>query len=415
MASALTNVTKELAAKGFQVSRNTLIKKKLNDPSRRIEIEIGDSKQNNFFPQLKTKHWDNECNFSLRLKDSDYSSADVSTFADRIEWRNKNRIVRFYELAGFHDGGVEFEVLLLNKSAGSFVEFTIQSKGLRFFYQPPLTDAERKAGDIRPENIVGSYAVYHETKTGNSLESKSYLTGKAFHIYRPYAIDAAGKKIWCTLRIDEQTSVMTISVPHWYFKFAKFPILIDPTLGYTTAGGSSTFTSTDRIRACQYTATEGGSITSMSMWCDDSGGADNGTMIIYSDTGADYPDALLYETAEFALSNAATWNTQSLSGTFSTSDKLWLGLYTSGATAYYDITGSDPHRTADLAYDSSAPATFPGGAVDDTGKRLSVYITYSNVQNYTKNLTESIAFSAARAVDFGTPTVITYGKELTIT
>ena len=79
------------------------------------------------------------------------------------------------------------------------LSLTSRTEGLVFYYQPPLTPEEIETGAHQPENVVGSYAVYHATR-GNlhasAEEAARYKTGKAYHIFRPLVKDAAGNETW---------------------------------------------------------------------------------------------------------------------------------------------------------------------------------------------------------------------------
>ena len=202
-----------------------------------VDVEIGDSKQKYFFPQIKLMKWENETNFSLRLID-DLNETKHYIKDDVVFWEKNDGslVARFYNLKEDEDlpeGGFEFDIAV--KSPIDKIKFSMKSKGFDFFYQGELTEKEIADGCSRPENVIGSYAVYHKTKNCSYSDGKDYKTGKAFHIYRPYAIEPDGNKIWCSLKIDEENELLTIDIP----SDAKFPLLIDPTIGNTTAGGSS--------------------------------------------------------------------------------------------------------------------------------------------------------------------------------
>jgi hypothetical protein len=217
---------------------SSIINRKLPNPKRRIEIEIGDSKQPDFYPQFKTKHWDNECNFSIRLKDDTYEADNIRlrTRAGKqiVEWQKGIKTARFYELDGFEDGGFEIEVEFSEKPDTNVIEYTLETKELDLFYQPPLTQEEIDAGSIQPDDVVGSYAAYHKTKKHNRVGGKEYRTGKAFHIYRPKAVDSNGTEVWCELNIDDD--LLTVTVPQEFLDTAVYPVIVDPTFGYTSAG-----------------------------------------------------------------------------------------------------------------------------------------------------------------------------------
>lgn len=80
---------------------------------------------------------------------------------------------------GMEDGGFEIEIVLDEAPARNVFEFDIEGADeLDFFYQPPLTDEEVADGAVRPENVVGSYAVYHKSKANYRVGDTNYATGK---------------------------------------------------------------------------------------------------------------------------------------------------------------------------------------------------------------------------------------------
>lgn len=134
------------------------------------------------------------------------------------------------------DGGLRFELVLKGKPLTNSFAVPIKSKDLRFSYQPFLTEQDIAKGRSCPLNVEGSYAVYHRTKKGNQ-----YMTGKAFHIYRPIAEDAIGSKAWCSIHIDKyiDPTGLTIIIPQQFLDEATYPVTIDPDFGYTDIGALS--------------------------------------------------------------------------------------------------------------------------------------------------------------------------------
>lgn len=237
MANIPDRISSKISQKYTKLN-NTFSNKVKDVVEDRIEIEIGDSKQPDFKPQFKVMRWDNEVNFSIRA--TEHPAARVETDNDIVKYVTPDYEVHQYEKpeAG-EDGGFEFEWLLPRKPSTNVLSATIATKELDFFYQPPLTKEEIKEGLQRPENVEGSYAVYHKTKQNNRIGGKHYKTGKAFHIYRPKAIDAEGNEAWCELNIDEQHGLLTVTVPQEFLDQAIYPVLVDPTFGYTSVGSSS--------------------------------------------------------------------------------------------------------------------------------------------------------------------------------
>jgi hypothetical protein len=95
----------------YKFLKNTYSKDTVSNPKRKIDIEIGDSKQDAFYPQFKTKHWDNECNFSLRYIDD--LSGSVQNIGETIKYIKPKEEVRFYPKDIDEDGGFEIEVLVV--------------------------------------------------------------------------------------------------------------------------------------------------------------------------------------------------------------------------------------------------------------------------------------------------------------
>lgn len=139
-----------------------------------------------------------------------------------------------------------FDLVLKKKPQSNILVFPMKSEGLKFGYQPFLTQEDIEQGTIRPPNVEGSYAVYHINKKNNE-----YMTGKAFHIYRPIAEDALGNKAWCSLYINPEITELVITVPQQFLDEAVYPVMIDPDLGHTAIGGSwtSIATTADTQRA----------------------------------------------------------------------------------------------------------------------------------------------------------------------
>lgn len=242
MADFNKNPSIEIASK-FTLKDNTFSREVKPNPKDKIEVEIGDAKQPDFKPQAKLMRWDNEVNFSLRAQE--HPSAIVETEGNLIKYITPEYEVHQYELDPGdigEDGGLEFEWILPSKPSTNVLTATIQTKGLNFYYQPALTQEEIDEGASRPDNVIGSYAVYHATQGGmNRADGMEYKTGKAFHIYRPQATDDTGKQVWCDLHIDTDTGVLTVTVPQDFLDSAIYPIVVDPTFGYTSVGASTVF------------------------------------------------------------------------------------------------------------------------------------------------------------------------------
>lgn len=216
--------------------------------NERVNVIVGDDKQPDFKPQVKFHRWDNECNLSIRLKTSKKQTPVEKN--GKISTGN----TRFYEV----EDGYEFEVILDKKPKSNVVEFTLEDKGVTYHYQSPLTKREIEAGHIMPENIIGSYSVYTDKVGGK------YKVGKFGHIYRPEIIDASGNKVWGKLHIENK--ILSVTVPQEFLDKAKYPVIVDPTFGYTTAGataGRISATPVDYRQGDYFTAPASGTLDSL--------------------------------------------------------------------------------------------------------------------------------------------------------
>jgi len=199
-------------------------------------------------PEIRFKKWNGEVDlgvFYSKVK----GQGKRALLTNRIEWKDGNEEVHAYPI---DDENFEVEIVLKRKPDTNLFEFQIDGhENLDFFYQPALdahleTDEEKIASGCtptdcnnghRPENIVGSYAVYHKTKANHIVGQTNYETGKAFHIYRPKAIDASGNEAWAILNYFN--GILNVTVPQVFLDNASYPVKVDPTFGYTTVGGTN--------------------------------------------------------------------------------------------------------------------------------------------------------------------------------
>jgi hypothetical protein len=81
------------------------------------------------------------------------------------------------------DGGFEIEIYPAERPSTNAFRFAIEgAEDLDFFYQLELSAEESAEGAVRPENVIGSYAVYYKTKANHRVGDTNYATGKAYHI-----------------------------------------------------------------------------------------------------------------------------------------------------------------------------------------------------------------------------------------
>ena len=184
------------------------------------------------------------------------------------------------------EGAINLDTILNEKpqfTGDTYEQFHYQILGCGdydFMYQLPLTEEEIAQGDVRPDDIVGSYAVYHKT-----LKDNEFMTGKAFHIKRPKIIDDTGDWVWGELGFDVNSCTLTVYAPQKFLESAIYPVKVDPTLGYTSMGGSNSTIVANTVATTYATSTENGTVTSISLGIDGNGvGTVNAKGVIYDNT-----------------------------------------------------------------------------------------------------------------------------------
>lgn len=185
-----------------------------------------------FVPNINAGKWHNEA--WLNINHPDVVGLNKPTFDGKEIALEIGNLIHRYRIK---NGKLEYAINILHKPGSNIISLDLLfSKGLSFWYQPPLTAEEIDDGHVRPENVEGSYAVYFNKK------NNQYKTGKFCHIYRPKLIDANGKESWATITL--QNNQLIILMDNKFLDTARYPIVLDPEIGYSTAGDSSYGSST---------------------------------------------------------------------------------------------------------------------------------------------------------------------------
>ena len=209
------------------------------------ETEVGDDKVvDTFIPRVKISRNQNAQNFSIGLEHVPSESATHTREpSGLIRWQEADLEQRFYDVPDDTEyGSFEYEVELKTKPLPGHpwwqpngdlrLPFTIRHKDVEFAYQPPLTQEEVASGRFkRPARVVNSYAIY-------SANGSRGPYAKLGHLYRPLVLDATGAKTWGQFTLDLVNNRIYISIASAFMRRAQFPLVVDPTIGYTTAGGS---------------------------------------------------------------------------------------------------------------------------------------------------------------------------------
>lgn len=262
-------------------------------------------------PEIVLNKWNGEVALSVK-REGTFTEANRKFLTDEVEWTNSKEDVLAYPTPN----GFEFEIVLKEKPLTNIFNFTISgAENLDFFYQPPLTQQEIDEGAFRPNNVIGSYAVYHKTKANHRVGSTNYATGKAFHIYRPKVIDASGAEVWADLNIDG--GLLTVTVPQKFLDEAVYPVRVDPTFGITSLGATKSINqSTTAVqRRGDTPEAVSGTLDSITVALAMEVGASNSSRLFYfyvndvNSGGADLHGQIAKYSNTFSLTQTATWFT----------------------------------------------------------------------------------------------------------
>lgn len=288
------------------------------------------------------------------------------------------------EVHRFTEGSTEWEVEWQTRNdvpAGS-VEYDMTSPpGLQFYPQPALTQAEIDEGCSRPDNVVGSYAVYYPVsgRILNALgeEVENYETGKFSHIYAAYLIDANDAQTKCTMTVED--GVLSVALPSAWLDAATFPVRLDPDFGYTSIGATTTNSNANvfNVRG-PYSPASNGTITSLSIYCGATG-AVSCTVGLYG-WSSSWPSSKVVDTAGGTLT-ANAWNQQATDsspaiasateyGICWNQDGTWTMCYDAGSIGRGTVTSTTYSAGA-----LSDPA--PAGTLTASDRTFSVYGTYT--------------------------------------
>ena len=280
----------------------------------------------------------------------------------------------------------EIDIILSKPPKENVFHYPVTTKNVEFYYQPPYTEftPEKDWGFVnethvydergnlihyRPENVVGSYAVYGPYKYNQ------YGTGKIAHIYRPKVIDALGSWIWGELNYADGS--LTVTVDRKWLDKAKYPVRIDPNFGYEGEGESQYHNSPNDMLGSLFTSPAGSNkISSLTAYLNNSvAGSVNfkGTVVLHStlnivSDGVSSPQSIAADTTAW---KTATFGTEPVTASSTeyvlmmiADDWLWLA---------YD-SGSADQGHLDITNSYNVPEN-PTSAGHDNNK-YSIYVTY---------------------------------------
>ena len=307
----------------------------------------------------------------------------------RLLYKGRRRSHRFTILG---DTSFEYDCILKKEPDSNVIRLRIEgAEKYDFFRQPDF---------VRDPFLKGSYAVYKkQTLIGEG-------TGKLCHIHRPEIIDARGRRCWGALAVVGNELLITI--PEKWLGDAKYPVVVDPTIGTNTVGAFTNIPNTFYEQLAVYFFREivvekfvipnnFNSQATAYFYSNDRDGLNNLTPLIYSNNNNLPNSKLSCNEGRIIYRNPNSLNLGWLSSVFnvnntiSSGDAVWFGFYADTFYPRFDFVGS---IIIISSINREIFINIPINEIDYNdlrlGLKLSMYFTYEAAgNNYNKTLVET--------------------------
>jgi hypothetical protein len=315
----------------------------------------------------------------------------------QLLYKGRGRSHRFTILG---DTAFEYDCILEREPESNVITLLMEgAERFDFFRQPDF---------LKDPLLAGSYAVYKkETLIGEG-------TGKLCHIHRPLIIDNRGRRVWGELSVTGNE--LRITIPENFLSEAKYPVIVDPTIGTTTVGSQYLwdhdepeeplvplmFEMAIPVNRFLVSQTVQGALTAYVYTNEDYDEA-GGRPVLYSDhnTQPKYRRSSdeTFLDLRVTSGNPAGWRSAGFNsgGSMASGSYIWFGVFTEnywfprfdwGAPCYdcmwYDYE-DDP-----IIFDE-----YPDSYLVHTFK-LSMYFIYTSAQSYLRTLTQGVTLTDRR-------------------
>jgi hypothetical protein len=339
-------------------------------------------------------------NKALRFVPPDDEGFTLRGDKRRLLYKGRRRSHRFTIL---DDCSFEYDVILEREPETNVVSLFMEgAENFDFFRQPDF---------VSEPFLKGSYAVYKkETLLGEG-------TGKLCHIHRPEIIDACGRRCWGDLAVDGNE--LRITIPEWWLAEAKYPVIVDPTVGTSTVGSQITGPDPNNsyydrpwldgeIALNKYVVPQnGGGVCTAYVYAYNDETYSEVLPGLFTDVnGKPYQKKSKNENWVYVSvwgSNPAGWrsNTFNLDGTITAGTNVWFGVFSGWFTTRFDYGGECYKFWMDWdTYEDYDGELTPYVHIQpwDTfcNIKWSWYFTYTAAENYVRKLTQTVKLTDTR-------------------
>lgn len=342
-------------------------------------------------PKMTMEKWGEEVAMGVTYNGMQ-AAGSRKFLSSEVDWSDGDQTMQVIPLEAsstFEDGGYEINIVLNSKPASNVFNFSIDGADqLDFFYQPPLTDKDIGEGAQQPENVTGSYAVYYKAHANHVEGQTNYATGKAYHIFRPLVTDAKGQSTWADL--SYLNAVLSVTVPQSFLDNATYPVTIDPTFGNTSIGGTSSTASTFDDIEGTHAVNPGasGTLSTVSYYLSKTIGNTDTQGGVYDSS----PNLVQHgNTVTVTNASAQWWDSTGLSSAI-TAQNYYVAFFcdcsAGNVNYFYDTVGAATR----VSYNGGTYPTWttPGVPTGSSGRKISIYATYTSASVATPHSTTKL-------------------------
>lgn len=345
-----------------QINDTTFISDDLGD--LKPVVTIGGKPVDKFIPNLNMSFHDDEFFINLNRRDKQATSA-----TDKAEIDGIDKDIFYIDADGRFKWDIEFKE---RPAKNSWTWEIKHADGIEFYYQGELTEDEIADGCERPLEVVGSYAVYC-----NKANNK-YKTGKLCHIYRPFCYDINAESTYADLKITD--GQLTISIDETWLDNVVYPVRLDPTIGYTTAGASSG-TGKQQLNTSKNNVTmpEDGTAYRVYAYMSGNGTAHNALFGYYNDSGSSPSTLVDGNKAVSVSSSTPAWYSADVTGNLSSGAKYYPTIIPDISIFVYNRYYYDSGTTGIGCYRSDVGKSMPEsyGSAVLSSQNMSIYLEYT--------------------------------------
>lgn len=371
-------------------------------------IKIGGETEK-FVPNINFNKWDDEVWFNINHADT-IIAAQKETFVDGVVHIVINGIEHKYYVD--ENNKLEYEIILKERPVEDYIKLKVDySDNLDFYYQDTLENDWNNMSGLqklhpkledflsagsRDENIIGGYVGYIKLK-----KNGKYKTGRFFSIDRYTLIDSVGNNTSGPLYLDEVNKEIVINMDSAWLDNASYPVVLGPTIGYSTAGSSNYGSNTTKVGTLFTSPASAGNTTFYHIAINAAGSSTGLKQSIYNTSGGSVANQSLLEQITTTASVTDDLQTAGGGAAIAASTLYWIGFIPEDAATKikYDAVGpTNTEYQTGTTYGAEFVDPF-GSVTASIGWIVSIWVDYSGGTVYDMSGTGEIGVEGAAVLN----------------